>query len=128
MVASLSLLFSFSVAQVLVGLRKQFINNFVFPTWAGPAGFNNNNNNNNNNLQASECFFNMCVGEGYVRPIRMGSPLLFSAAMAVLGACYHSRRHVPPPFLTSIIRLAWWCLIMLLICWTLWSVNELKDE
>ena len=23
--------FSFSVAQVLVGLRKQFINNFVFP-------------------------------------------------------------------------------------------------
>ena len=24
----------FSVAQVLVVLRKQFINNFVFPTWA----------------------------------------------------------------------------------------------
>ena len=24
----------FSVAQVLVGLRKQFINNFVFHTWA----------------------------------------------------------------------------------------------
>ena len=37
----------FSVAQVLVGLRKQFINNFVFPTWASAAGFNNNNNNNN---------------------------------------------------------------------------------
>ena len=34
----------FSVAQVLVGLRKQFINNFVFPPWAGAAGFNNNNN------------------------------------------------------------------------------------
>ena len=27
-------LFSFSVALVLVGLRKKFINNFVFPTWA----------------------------------------------------------------------------------------------
>ena len=36
--------FQFSVAQVLVGLRKQ-INNFVFPTWARAAGFNNNNNN-----------------------------------------------------------------------------------
>ena len=35
-----------SVAHVLVGLRKQFIDNFVFPTWAGAAGFNNNNNNN----------------------------------------------------------------------------------
>ena len=34
----------FSVAQELVGLRKQFINNFVFPTWACAAGFNNNNN------------------------------------------------------------------------------------
>ena len=39
--------FQFSVAQVLVGLRKQLINNFVFPTWACAAGFNNNNNNNN---------------------------------------------------------------------------------
>ena len=27
----------FSVAQVLVGLRKQFINNFVFPTGACAA-------------------------------------------------------------------------------------------
>ena len=36
--------FQFSVAQVLVGLRKQFINNFVFPTWACATGFNNNNN------------------------------------------------------------------------------------
>ena len=25
-----------------MGLRKQFINNFVFPTWACAAGFNNN--------------------------------------------------------------------------------------
>ena len=25
------------------------MNNFVFPTWACAAGFNNNNNNNNNN-------------------------------------------------------------------------------
>ena len=39
----------FSVAQVRVGLRKQFIYNFVSPTWACAAGFNNNNNNNNNN-------------------------------------------------------------------------------
>ena len=45
MVASLSLFSSFSVGQVLVGLRKQFINYFVFPTWACAAGFNNNNNN-----------------------------------------------------------------------------------
>ena len=37
----------FSVAQVLMGLRKQFMNNFVFPTWACAAGFNNNNNNTN---------------------------------------------------------------------------------
>ena len=34
--------FQFSVVQVFVGLRKQFINNFVFPTWACAAGFNNN--------------------------------------------------------------------------------------
>ena len=33
---------SVSVAQVLVGLRKQFINNFVFPTWACATDFNNN--------------------------------------------------------------------------------------
>ena len=33
----------FSVAQVLVGLRKQFINNFVFPSRACAAGLNNNN-------------------------------------------------------------------------------------
>ena len=36
----------FSVAQVTVGLRKQFINNFVFYTWDCAAGFNNNNNHN----------------------------------------------------------------------------------
>ena len=33
----------FSMAQVLVGFRRQFINNFVFHTWACAAGFNNNN-------------------------------------------------------------------------------------
>ena len=38
--------FQFSVAQELVGLRKQFTNNFAFLTWAYAAGFNNNNNNN----------------------------------------------------------------------------------
>ena len=32
----------FSLEQVLVGLRKQCINNFVFPTWARVAGLNNN--------------------------------------------------------------------------------------
>ena len=47
LVASLSNVYHFSMAQVLVGLRKQFINNFVFSTWACAAGFNNNNNNNN---------------------------------------------------------------------------------
>ena len=39
----------FVVAQVLVGFRKQFINNFVFHAWTCTAGFNNNNKNNNNN-------------------------------------------------------------------------------
>ena len=34
----------FSVAQVLVGVRKQFINNIVFHTCACAAGFNNTNN------------------------------------------------------------------------------------
>ena len=34
----------FALTQVLVGLRKQLMNNFVFPTWACDAGFNNNNN------------------------------------------------------------------------------------
>ena len=33
--------FQFSVVQVLVGLRKKFINNFAFTTWACAAGFNN---------------------------------------------------------------------------------------
>ena len=37
--------FQFAVVQVLVGLRKQFINTFVFPTLDCAAGFNNNNNN-----------------------------------------------------------------------------------
>ena len=36
--------FQCSVVLVLVGLRKKFIDNFVFPTWACDAGFNNNNN------------------------------------------------------------------------------------
>ena len=39
----------FFLAQVLVGLRKKLINNFVFPTWACAAGVNNNNNNNISN-------------------------------------------------------------------------------
>ena len=43
------LAFQFSVAQVLVWLRKQFIKNFVFAPWACAAGFKNNNNKNNNN-------------------------------------------------------------------------------
>ena len=40
----------FSIAQVLVWLRKQFINNFVFPAWASAPGYNNNNNSNNRNV------------------------------------------------------------------------------
>ena len=35
----------FSMALPLVVLRKQFINNFVFPSGACAADFNNNNNN-----------------------------------------------------------------------------------
>ena len=38
--------FHFFVVQVFVGLRKQFTNNFVIPTWACAADFNNNNGNN----------------------------------------------------------------------------------
>ena len=38
--------FQFYFAHVLMGLRKQLINNFVFSTWACAAGFNNNRNNN----------------------------------------------------------------------------------
>ena len=34
----------FSVAQVLVGLRKQYINNLVFFRLGCASGFNNNNN------------------------------------------------------------------------------------
>ena len=37
----------FSMAQLIVGLQKKFLNNFVFPTCACAAGFNNNKNNNN---------------------------------------------------------------------------------
>ena len=37
--------FLFSVVQMLVGLRKQFIKSFVFPTLACAASFNNKNNN-----------------------------------------------------------------------------------
>ena len=36
--------FHISVTQMLVRLRNQFINNFIFPTWACAAGFNTNNN------------------------------------------------------------------------------------
>ena len=44
LVASLSLFFSFSVVQVLVGLRKQFMSNFVFITYACAADCYNNYN------------------------------------------------------------------------------------
>ena len=46
---------AFSVAQVLVGLREQLINNFVFHTWACAAGFNDNNSNNVNNIPCILC-------------------------------------------------------------------------
>ena len=54
MATSLSLFLNFSVAQVLVGLRNKFINNFVFPTCACVAGFNNNNSPKNNALILSD--------------------------------------------------------------------------
>ena len=41
LVASPSSVFQLSLVQVLVGLRKLFISNFAFPTWACTAGFNN---------------------------------------------------------------------------------------
>ena len=44
-----SVVCQFPLAQVFVGLRKQFINISVFSTWACAAGFNNNNNNINKN-------------------------------------------------------------------------------
>ena len=43
----------FSVVHVLVGLRKLFINNLVFFTFAYAAGFNNNNNYNNDDNNVS---------------------------------------------------------------------------
>ena len=43
----------FFVAHELLGLRKQFISNFVSPTWACAAGFNNNNPVNNNQYTRS---------------------------------------------------------------------------
>ena len=55
----------FSVAQVLLGLQKQFINNLVFPTWACAARFNNDDNNNNNNniilSRSTESFFHKLI-------------------------------------------------------------------
>ena len=48
MVASVSLIFRLSVSQVIVGFRKEFINNLFFSTWACAAGFFNNNNSNQN--------------------------------------------------------------------------------
>ena len=38
------------------GLRKQFMNNYVSPTWACAAGFNNNNNNNIREKNISTAF------------------------------------------------------------------------
>ena len=38
--------FQFPVEQVFVGMRKEFINNFVCPIPACASGFYNNNNNN----------------------------------------------------------------------------------
>ena len=44
LVASWNCVFQLSVAeaQVLGGLRRELINNLIFPTWASAAGFNNN--------------------------------------------------------------------------------------
>ena len=43
-----------SAAQVLLRLRKEFKNNFVFPTWACAAGFTTNNNSNNFSRKSGE--------------------------------------------------------------------------
>ena len=49
--------FQFFVVQVLVGLRKEFINHIVFSTSSCAAGFNNNNNNNDNNWAVQNTYF-----------------------------------------------------------------------
>ena len=54
--------FIFKLFAMLVGLRKQFISNFVFPKRAGHAGFNNDNYNNGNNTNQSH----PCAQQGYV--------------------------------------------------------------
>ena len=47
LIASLSCVsFQFSVANVIVVLREEFVNNFFFSAWGCAAGFNINNNNN----------------------------------------------------------------------------------
>ncbi|KAF2359109.1 Transmembrane protein 135 N-terminal domain [Trinorchestia longiramus] len=52
----------------------------------------------------TECAFRVWEGYGYVRPVRHGSVLLFSAAMAILGWAYHSKQHQPPSFLAALIK------------------------
>ena len=51
-------IFQFSVAQVLLGLRKPFLTNFVFPTWTSAGGFKTNNNSVS---YESEVWSNSCI-------------------------------------------------------------------
>ena len=50
----------FSVAQVLVVLQMQFINNLVFPTWACAAGFNINNKSKNSSKISKNYLKRIC--------------------------------------------------------------------
>ena len=54
------------VAQVIVGLRKQFINNFVFTTSACAAGFYNNNKIRNYSLPPYKVRFDILICMKYI--------------------------------------------------------------
>ena len=50
----------FPMVRVDVGLRKQFINYFVFPIFVCAASFNNTKNYNNNNKNDFNSRFHLC--------------------------------------------------------------------
>ena len=55
------LCFLLPLHRCLNGLQKQFINNFVFPTWACTAGFYNKNNNKYITMLSYECTLHGCL-------------------------------------------------------------------
>ena len=73
------LVFQFSMVQVLVGLCEQFVNNFVFISWACSAGFNNNNNNinNNNDKIYHPGSGHREMGEPYKFPLKHGASSIY---------------------------------------------------